>query len=112
MERPSDVALRKRAAPLFWTFLKAKSSLQRTKKEDPECPDRPCVLFLGFPQWTNTWGIAGSQVQRFYLADVRYGGAKHLFVALVYPDQASDMKTFSKIGEQLLRTVRVPATTG
>jgi hypothetical protein len=47
---------------------------KRTKNEDPNCPDRPCVLFLSFPQWTEDWGIAGSQVQRFYLADVTYGG--------------------------------------
>jgi hypothetical protein len=84
---------------------------KRTKNEDPNCPDRPCVLFLSFPQWTEEWGIAGSQVQRFYLADVTYGGAKHLFVAVVYPDKSSDMTSFSKVGDQLLATVRVPATT-
>ncbi len=82
---------------------------KHTKNEDPNCPDRPCVLFLGFPQWTETWGIAGSQVQRFYLADVTYGGAKHLFVAVVYPDKSSDLTSFAKVGDQLLRTVRVPA---
>ena len=83
---------------------------KHTKNEDPNCPDRPCVLFLGFPEWTETWGIAGPQVQRFYLADVTYGGAKHLFVAVVYPDQTSDMPSFAKVGDQLLATVRVPAT--
>lgn len=67
-------------------------------------------MFLGFPQWDSDWGIESIQVQRFYLSDVEYGGVKHLFVAVIYPDKGSDMKTFAKIGEQLLRTVRVPAT--
>jgi hypothetical protein len=83
-----------------------------TKNEDPSCPDAPCVLFLGFPQWTDDWGIAGSQVQRFYLADVKYGGARHLFVAVVYPNKGSDMTSFAKVGDRLLATVRVPATPG
>ncbi len=85
---------------------------KHTKNEDPHCPDRPCVLFLGFPEWTDTWGIAGSQVQRFYLANVTYGGKKHLFVAVVYPDQGADMTSFAKVGDRLLATVRVPAAAG
>jgi hypothetical protein len=44
------------------------------------------------------------------LSDVEYGGVKHLFVAMIYPDRGPDLKTFAKVGEQLLRTVRVPAT--
>ena len=82
------------------------------KNEDPNCPTRACVLFLGFPQWTGDWGIAYTQVQRFYLADVEYGDVKHLFVAVIYPDRGADLKSFAKAGEQLLRTVRVPATPG
>jgi hypothetical protein len=82
------------------------------KNEDPNCPTRACVLFLGFPQWGSDWGIAYAQVQRFYLADVEYGGVKHLFVAVIYPDKGADLKSFAKTGEQLLRTVRVPATPG
>jgi hypothetical protein len=48
--------------------------------EDPNCPVRACVLFLGFPQWDGVWGIAGGPT-RFYLSDVTYGGRDHLFVA-------------------------------
>jgi hypothetical protein len=82
------------------------------KNEDSNCPTRACVLFLGFPQWNGDWGIAYTQVQRFYLADVEYGGVKHLFLAIIYPDKGADLKSFAKTGEQLLRTVRVPATPG
>jgi hypothetical protein len=55
------------------------------------------------------WGIASAQLQRFYLSDVEYGGKRHLSVAAIYLDYGSDMKSFAKVGEQLLRTVRVPA---
>jgi hypothetical protein len=82
------------------------------KNEDPHCPTRACVLFLGFPQWNGDWGIAYTQLQRFYLADVEYGGVKHLFVAVIYPDKGADLKSFAKVGEPLLRTVRVPAMPG
>jgi hypothetical protein len=62
-------------------------------------------------QWDGDWGIAGKQVQRFYLADVTYGGVGHLFVAVVYPEDPADIETFASRGEKhLLATVRVPAS--
>jgi hypothetical protein len=64
---------------------------------------------VGFPQWDGDFGIAGTQVQRFYLSDVTYGGVDHLFVAVVSPDDPADMKTFARRAELLLATVRVPA---
>lgn len=79
------------------------------ENEDPNCPTEACVLFLGFPQWDDIWGIAKPQVQRFYLSDVSYGGKNHLFVAVVYPDDPSDMKEFLPHGAELLSTVQVPA---
>jgi hypothetical protein len=79
------------------------------EEDNAYCRKRTCVLFLGFPQWDEAWGIAGDQVQRFYLSDVSYGGAEHLFVAVVYPDDPADMTSFASTGEQLLATVRVPA---
>jgi hypothetical protein len=79
------------------------------EEDNAYCRKRTCVLFLGFPQWDEPWGIAGDQVQRFYLSDVSYGGAEHLFVAVVYPDDPAEMKAFASTGEQLLATVRVPA---
>jgi hypothetical protein len=53
------------------------------KNEDPGCPSQACVLWLSYPQWDLSWGIAEPQVQRFYLSDVSYGGRKHLFIAVV-----------------------------
>lgn len=81
-----------------------------TRNEDPNCPTRTCVLWLDFPQWDDSWGIAEPQVQRFYLSDVSYGGSRHLFVAVIYPDDPRDMKAFLPQAQQLIATVRVPAT--
>jgi hypothetical protein len=85
------------------------SIAEGAKNDDPGCPTAVCALFLGFPQWDGSWGIAEPQVQRFYLSDVEYGGETHLFVAVVYPDDPADMTTFLPEGEALLETVQVPA---
>lgn len=76
--------------------------------EEPGCPT-VCVLWLGYPQWEESWSILQSQVQRFYLTDVSYGGTKHLFIAAVQVDPA-DIETFLPHAESLLATVQVPAT--
>jgi hypothetical protein len=68
------------------------------------------ILWLNFPQWDVNWGIAQPQVQRFYLSEVSYGGQKHLFVAVVYPDDPRGMKDFLPHAENLIAAVQVPAT--
>jgi hypothetical protein len=78
--------------------------------EDPGCPTRTCILWLDYPQWELSWGIAEPQVQRFYLSDVSYGGRKHLFIAVVYPDDPHGMKNFLPHAEHLIATAQVPAT--
>jgi hypothetical protein len=82
------------------------------KNEDPDCPSHTCILWLDYPQWDVTWGIAEPQVQRFYLSDVSYGGHKHLFIAVVYPNDPRDMNKFLPHAEKLIATVQVPATPG
>jgi hypothetical protein len=80
-----------------------------TKNEDPGCPSHACVLWLSYPQWDLAWGIAEPQVQRFYLSDVSYGGQKHLFVAVVYPDKPQEMKSFLPHAKRLIAAAQVPA---
>ena len=80
------------------------------KNDDPGCPTDVCALWLGFPQWEGSWGIAEPQVQRFYLSDVTYGGETHLFVAVVYPDDPADMETFLPHAKEVIASVKVPAT--
>lgn len=82
------------------------------KNEDPSCPTLTCVLFLGYPQWDVNFGISAPQILRFYLSNVTYGGRKHLFVAVIYPNDPGDMKTFAPHAEKLMATVQVPAAPG
>jgi hypothetical protein len=49
---------------------------------------------------------------RSYLSDVSYGGHKHLFIAVVYPNNPRDMNRFLPDAEKLIATVQVPATPG
>jgi hypothetical protein len=82
------------------------------KNEDPDCPSHSCILWLNYPQWDVTWGIAGPQVQRFYLSDVSYGGQNHLFIAVVYPNDPRDMTSSChtpKNSSQLCKYPRLPA---
>jgi hypothetical protein len=80
-------------------------------EDNAYCRARTCALFLGFPRWDGTFGIAGPQVQRYYLSDVTYGGRyHHLFVAMLYGATSASMKTLRPSGEQLIGTVRVPAS--
>jgi len=78
--------------------------------DDPGCPVGTCLNFLGFPQWNppGVWGIAGTQVQRIYLADVSYGGVTHLFVVVIYPDDPANMDSLRQLAEPMIGSVRVP----
>jgi hypothetical protein len=82
------------------------------KNDDPACPTHTCVNFLDYPQWDLNFGISEPQIQRFYLSDVTYGGRKHLFIAVIYPNDPRDMTTFLPHAEKLIATVHVPATPG
>ena len=89
------------------------SVAEGAKNDDPQtCPTPACVLFLGFPQWDETFGITDQQTPRLYLSDVTYGGEQHLFVAAIYADLPADTDVLRPHGEDLLATVQVPAEAG
>ena len=76
----------------------------------PSCPAKACANFLGYPQWGEPYGIAGKSVSRFYFADVRYGGQRHLLVAVIEATGASQLKAFLPAASKLIASVRVPAS--
>jgi hypothetical protein len=80
--------------------------------DDPGCPARLCVNPLRFPQWDGPWGMAGEAATRLWLADVRYGGVRHLFVAAVEGRSRADLAKKLPAAERLLRSVRVPVEPG
>jgi hypothetical protein len=77
--------------------------------DDPGCPARACVNFLGFPQWDHANGIAGDDVYRLYLADVRYSGTDHVFSVTVEGRDRTHLREIVPAVEQVLETVKVPA---
>ena len=78
--------------------------------DDPSCPAKACANFLGYPQWGEPYGIAGKWISRFYFADVRYGGQRHLFVAVIEVAGANQLKAILPDANKLIASVRVPAS--
>jgi len=77
--------------------------------DDPGCPAKACANFLGYPQWGEPYGIAGKWISRFYLADVRYGGKQHLFVAVLEVAGPAQLRAFLPEAKKVIASVRVPA---
>jgi len=77
--------------------------------DDPGCPAKACANFLGYPGWGEPYGIAGKWISRFYLADVRYGGKQHLFVAVLEVAGPAQLRAFLPEAKKVLASVRVPA---
>jgi hypothetical protein len=91
-------------------------SISRSAENDeggnPYCERRTCINYLGFDQWDRlgTWGIAGDQVHRLYLSNVRYGGGGHLFVAAIAVER--NLESFAPRAEAVIASVRVPVEPG
>ena len=81
----------------------------KADNDDPGCPAKPCANFLGFPQWGETYGIAGGGVTRFYFSDVKYGGKTHLFVAAVEGIDKAQLDAGLPAAEQVIESTKVPA---
>ena len=84
----------------------------RAVNDDPGCPAKACANFLLFPQWGEPYGIAGKSISRFYFSDVRYGGKRHLFVAVIEVPGRTELSAFLPAARKLIATVRVPASQG
>ena len=80
--------------------------------DDPGCPAKACVNFLQFPQWGEPYGLAGESISRFYFSDVRYGGQRHLFVAVIEAVGRAQLDALLAPAKKLIATVRVPASQG
>jgi hypothetical protein len=78
----------------------------------PGCPSKACANFVQFPQWHEPYGIAGKSISRFYLSDVRYGGQRHLFVAVIEATSRAELNAFLAPARKLIATVRVPTSQG
>jgi len=80
--------------------------------DDPGCPAKACANFLLYPQWGEPYGLAGKSVSRFYFSDVRYGGKRHLFAAVIEATGRAELNAFAPTARKLIATARVPASQG
>jgi hypothetical protein len=76
------------------------------------CPVKACVNFVRFPQWDGPYGVGTNGVSRVYLSDVRYGGQRHLFVAVIEAVGRAQLNAFLPTAKKVIATVRVPASQG
>ena len=77
--------------------------------DDPGCPAAVCHNFLGFPQWGESFGIAGDDPYRLWFADVRYSGTAHVLVAALESRDPSHFARFLPIAEEVMATATFPA---
>lgn len=80
--------------------------------DDPGCPAGVCVNVWGFPTYPHFGGIAGDDIYRQYLAEVRYSGKRHMFFVTVESRDAADLAEITPTVEDLLETVTLPAVPG
>jgi len=76
----------------------------------PDC-GAPCVDFLGFEQFDHAAiGIRGSDIYRLYLADVQYGGSRHVLIAHIESRSRAALDLARAAFEEILGSVTVPAS--
>jgi hypothetical protein len=77
--------------------------------DDPQCPEKPCANFLGYPGWDGPYGMAGKSVTRFLLADVvRDDGSKHVLVFAIEARSKADLQARLSVAEPVIATVQLP----
>lgn len=75
--------------------------------DDPDCPAKPCVSILGYPEWDFPGAFGRISHLRLYLADIEYGGKNHLLV--VGTDGPSALDVIAQRTEPVLKTFDIPA---
>jgi hypothetical protein len=76
--------------------------------DDPLCPARACVNFLGWPSWGEPYGIAGDAVTRFYMADTRLGTEPHLVVAAIEATSAPVLNAQLSEAQAIIASIQLP----
>src|SRR5215218_5812355 len=75
----------------------------QAKNDDPgypPCRKVTCQTLLTWPNaGENTFGIAGSEVIRLYLSDVKYGGKTHLFAIAINAQDPAALEAFAPAAE-------------
>jgi hypothetical protein len=80
--------------------------------DDPSCPASTCVNFLRFYGAGEPYGIAGDDAMRFYLANIKYKGRRHLLIIAIEARDRADLAVRRPAAERLIHTARLALTPG
>jgi hypothetical protein len=80
------------------------------KNEEPDCPKelKVCVTLLSWPNVQLALGIAAVERMRLYLADVRYGGKRHLLAVAIQGNDQDALASILSDAERLIASAKAP----
>jgi hypothetical protein len=80
------------------------------KNEDPECPKqfKPCAILLSWPNVQDALGVSATEALRLYLADVRYGGKKHLLAVAIQGFDKDALASLLGDAERMIASAEAP----
>jgi hypothetical protein len=70
------------------------------------------VNFLRFYGASEPYGIAGNDAIRFYLADIKHRGGKHLLIVAIEARDRADLAARVPAAERLIRTAKLSVSPG
>ena len=80
--------------------------------DDPGCPAKACVNFLRFYGANEPYGIAGNDAIRFYFANMRYKGGRHLLIVAIEARDRADLAARRPAAERLIHTAQLGLPSG
>jgi len=80
--------------------------------DDPGCPARVCVNFLRFYGAAEPYGIAGDDAIRFYFANIKNKGKRHLLIVAIEARNRADLTARLPAAERLIHTATLTVSPG
>jgi hypothetical protein len=80
--------------------------------DDPGCPARACVNFLRFYGAAEPYGIAGDDAIRFYFANIKSNGKRHLLIVAIEARNRADLTARLPAAERLIHTATLIVSPG
>ena len=84
----------------------------RAVNDDPGCPAKACVNFLHFFGASEPYGLAGNDAVRFYFADMKYKGTRHLLIVAIEGRDRADLAARRPAAERLIHTAQLALSSG
>ena len=85
---------------------------RRAVNDDPACPASKCVSFLHFYGASEPYGIAGNDAYRFYFANIKRMGGRHLLIVAIEARDRADLASQLPAAERLIHTAELTVSPG